>query len=399
MRPNIHFTPEKGWMNDPNGLIYIDGVYHLFYQYYPDNTKWGPMHWGHAVSDDLIKWKWLPIALFPTDEEYIFSGSAILDSNNVSGLGDGSQAPMLLFYTGHNPNTLEQMQCIAYSLDGVNFKRYDKNPVIPNYKGADGFKPDFRDPKVFANKVLGGYSMILAAGNALEFYHSDNLLNWEYTGEFRHGNYGYAGIAECPDCFPISSDDGIRWILSMSVIVKEADGSESNLMQYFVGDFDGKTFIQTDSFSDTQILDYGKDNYAMVSFAGCEKNIMLGWGENWADARVNTATDYFGKMTIAREVSLRKVSNLQAACDAKEDRYMLAQKPICAGFDKTLTIKEGEKVQVEGICIENLGDSIRIDKANIKRCISGDSAIRYILDEGYLEVFADDGLIVYSCNL
>ena len=138
IRPQFHFTPKKGWINDPNGLCYANGVYHMFYQHYPDDTKWGPMHWGHATSKDLLSWEHQEIALYPTEDEYCFSGSAIIDDEGV----------MRLFYTSHNPKTGEQTQSMAYSSDYIHFEKYNGNPIIENSKDSSCFKKDFRDPKV-----------------------------------------------------------------------------------------------------------------------------------------------------------------------------------------------------------------------------------------------------------
>lgn len=158
-RQIVHFTPQRGWINDPNGLIYADGEYHMFYQYYPYDTKWGPMHWGHAVSRDLLTWKHLPVALYPTESEYVFSGSAMIDRENIMGFKNGEKAPMLLFYTSHNPETGEQMQSMAYSTDYVHFEKYKGNPILKNHIGEAGYKRIFVTRRCF----------VIRCGAALEW--------------------------------------------------------------------------------------------------------------------------------------------------------------------------------------------------------------------------------------
>lgn len=336
IRPQFHFTPKKGWINDPNGLCYANGVYHMFYQHYPDDTKWGPMHWGHATSRDLLSWEHQEIALYPTEDEYCFSGSAIIDDEGV----------MRLFYTSHNPKTGEQTQSMAYSSDYIHFEKYDGNPIIENSKDSSCFKKDFRDPKVIKNKVKGGYTMVLAAGENIEFYSSSDFINWTYSGSFAPGKLGFGGICECPDLISFPEKD----VLTMSIIVNPGQEDEYHVMQYFVGHFDGDTFVNEQPFQPDQLLDFGDDNYAMVSFSGTDEVILMGWGENWASARANTNTEYFGKMTLARKASLLKVGN----------RYLISQKPIV--FDEKVV-----RLEAEG------------------------KVLITVEDEGYVEIFAENG--------
>lgn len=409
-RPKFHFTPKTGWINDPNGLICIDGIYHLFYQYYPDGMVWGPMHWGHAVSKDLISWEELEIALYPDELGYIFSGSCILDEDNVSGFGKNA---LIAFYTNHNPQTGEQQQSIAYSLDYIHFTKYNHNPVINNSIDAPDYKKDFRDPKVFKNNIKGGYSMILSAGNILEFYHSYNLICWNKTGEFNPGEDGFDGICECPDCFRLND----KWILTLSSIISddkvslplaERGFSNAHVMQYFVGEFDGDTFINTDKSTEPHVLDYGTDNYAMVSFSNLDETIMLGWGEHWDYAANVPANDYRGKMTIARRVKLANTKN----------GFRLAFEPV---INSDITVKSydrhpGDNISLFGIRIVILENQIIVDRSkssmktdfdehlhmdnyNIftaERFKGGACHIDVVCDEGYYEIFADDGLESFS---
>ncbi len=398
-RYQIHFSPEKGWMNDPNGLIYVDGIYHLFYQHYPNDTKWGPMHWGHATSTDLICWEHQPIALFPTEDEYIFSGSAILDENNLLGFSENGKKTMVLFYTSHNPKTGEQMQSLAYSTDYIHFKKYSGNPVLKNSITSPDYKKDFRDPKVFPNTVLGGYSMVLAVNEAIEFYHSTDFINWSYTGAFYPKEFGYAGLCECPDLFSLSCEEGTKTILSMSMIfTKEGQTEETHIMQYFIGEFNGNTFINGQTFDETQLLDFGKDNYAMVTFANISRPIMLGWGEDWNQARKNTADTFFGKTTLARSLSLVSVHNT----------LKISQSPILTTdafsakkndnlWTDTCRLEVGQaKNYPHGLNLTNQNDILIIGSAKIKRNLTGVCKISIYYDHGYYEIFADDGLISYS---
>jgi len=426
-RQEIHFTPKSGWTNDPNGLIFVNGIYHLFFQHYPDDTHWGPMHWGHATSCDLLHWEEQPIALYPTEEEYIFSGSAILDRDNVSGLGSVEMPPVLLFYTAHNPKTEEQMQCLAYTTDFVTFTKYEGNPVIANRLGESGYKKDFRDPKVFRNEVTGGYGMVLAAGAAIDFYASKDLLHWTYASSFDPGETGLGGLCECPDFFSLEADGEQKYILSMSMIYTEEGATEeSHVMQYFVGSFDGGRFTLTQKYSDNQRLDFGADNYAMVTFAECERRLALGWGEDWNAARKNTEVGYFGKMTLARELSLIKGTGgyrirQTPVCEIKKESEELWMRKLTLGerecviftqtgdFAVTEVMVEDEGAEEcdeesgpDGILtVRNRGNRLQIDDCLIKResALKGtDCELTVIYDHGYVEAFAEQGTVAYSRN-
>ncbi len=397
-RQKIHFTCPTGWCNDPNGLIYINGEYHLFYQHYPHETKWGPMHWGHAKSRDLITWENLPIALYPAEEEYCFSGSAIYDRENISGIGKNNP-PMLLFYTAHNPKTGEQSQCLAYSEDMVHFERFKENPIISNCISDPDYKKDFRDPKVIRTPD-SKWTMSLAAGDRIQFYQSENLLHWEKSGEFLPAEFGISGLCECPDLFPVENDAGKTWILSISMIFKNAeDNEEQHVMQYFTGDFTKGTFNADHRKDYPLILDYGKENYAMVSFWGTKGPVMMGWAEDWNKARRNTRKEWFGKMTLPRRISstktesgiiLRQTPVLPENCVTSQDGKLQISKVF---------LNPGQSLSIQGLCIELSKGTISINSKKIERKTEGESKITFILDMGYLELFADDGTICYSCNL
>ena len=214
-RPQLHFTPEAKWMNDPNGMFYYDGKYHLFYQYYPDSTVWGPMHWGHAESKDLVYWKHLPIGLFPDSIGCIFSGGAIVDTDNTSKLGTIENPPIIATFTHHNFEDEKaktndfQKQSIAYSLNGgYEWIKYKDNPVIPN---SEKIK-DFRDPKVVWHEASQKWILVLAAYDKVKFYSSSNLTDWEFISNF--GIEGDNRLWECPDLFPIKVEgsDETKWV-------------------------------------------------------------------------------------------------------------------------------------------------------------------------------------------
>lgn len=298
-RPVVHYTPQRGWINDPNGLVYDGSRYHLFAQHHPHSTVWGPMHWGHAVSDDRITWKHLPVALHPDDTGMIFSGSAVADTENLSGLGKDGQTPLIALYTCHGE---QETQALAYSLDGVTFTKYEKNPVIPN-PGVS----DFRDPKIFRNPVSGGWSMVLAAKDRVFFYSTNDFLHWKKTGEFGPaGNYA-SGIWECPDLIPLDYDGKTLWMLIVSMTTTTEEGRANT--QYFLGAFDGHTFTCTVPFGHMEKIDDGYDNYAGVSFNHTDETVLIGWGLNWEYAGDTPTGAYCGQMTLPRKLSLVRTPN------------------------------------------------------------------------------------------
>jgi beta-fructofuranosidase/levanase len=243
-RPKYHFTPEKNWMNDPNGMFFYEGEYHLFYQYNPYGNTWGHMSWGHAVSDDMINWEHLPVAIPEEDGIMIFSGSAVVDWNNSSGFSKNEEPPIVAVYTGFNEKTGVQQQSIAYSLDhGRTFHKYEGNPVL------DINSRNFRDPKVFWFDADNKWVMVVALSEdrRIEFYESSDLKNWLKTGEF--GPYGALnGVWECPDLFQLETEEGEkRWILEVDLGDGSIAGGSGG--QYFIGEFDGDTFVAEEVLS------------------------------------------------------------------------------------------------------------------------------------------------------
>lgn len=313
-RPNFHFTPKANWMNDPNGMFYLDGVYHLFFQYYPDGNKWGPMHWGHATSTDLVSWKEQPIALYPDELGYIFSGSAVVDRNNTSGFGDGTNVPIVAIFTYHDPIKEKEgkidveTQGVAYSLDnGKSWTKYENNPVLDN----PGIR-DFRDPKVIWDEEHQKWVMALAAHDRTQFYGSKNLKDWEFLSEFGAGTGAHGGVWECPDFFPMHVDgtSETKWVLLQSLNPGGPNGGSGT--QYFIGDFDGKTFKMDPSFSEQLStkkaiwIDYGKDNYAGVTWDNVPdgKRFFIGWMSNWLYAQEVPTETWRSSMTLPRELKL-----------------------------------------------------------------------------------------------
>ncbi|MDP5062727.1 MAG: glycoside hydrolase family 32 protein [Maribacter sp.] len=334
-RPQYHFTPEEKWMNDPNGLVYKDSLYHLFYQYYPDSTIWGPMHWGHAVSKDMMVWKHKPVALFPDENGLIFSGSAVVDHNNTSGFGTEDNPAMVAIFTYHDMEGEQagkkdfQTQGIAYSLDnGDSWTKYEGNPVI----GNTGIK-DFRDPKVFWNEIEENWTMLLVAGDHLQIWNSHDLKDWKKVSEFGKDKGAHGGVWECPDLFPLKIDgtDEVKWVLLISINPGAPNGGSGT--QYFIGDFDGTTFT-TDQV-DHKWVDLGRDNYAGVTYndAPNDERIFIGWMSNWDYARDTPTEKWRSAMTVPRSLKLQKVG----------DEVSLFNYPV-AGFEKHVALAYPESI-------------------------------------------------------
>jgi fructan beta-fructosidase len=314
-RPSYHFTPQKGWMNDPNGMIYYAGEYHLYYQHNPDSNVWGPMHWGHAVSKDLVQWEHLPIAIFPDSLGTIFSGSMVLDSNNTAGFGKNA---FVAIFTQHNMDGEKagridfQTQSIAYSLDkGRTFKMWEGNPVVKN----PGIK-DFRDPKVIWHQESKSWVMVLAAYDKVLFYNSPDLKQWKKTGEF--GIKGDDRLWECPDLVRMTepTEKVEKWALIVSIQKKAPHGGTG--VSYFIGDFDGQTF-KSDK-QPQQWLDYGKDHYAFVTFHNSPYDfpVGIGWMSNWQYAQNVPTTVWRSAMTTPRRLELKK----------DFDKFILKHSPV-----------------------------------------------------------------------
>lgn len=316
LRPEIHFTPKRGWMNDPNGPVFYKGKYHLFYQHDPASLVWDTMHWGHAVSDDLIHWQYLPIALYPDEMGVIYSGCCFVDEENITGFGTKEDPPLLAFYTSHHMETLREMQCMAWSTDGVTFHKYEGNPIIPGREHTPA-----RDPQVFRNRSLGGYSLILTRESEVSFYHSDDLIHWKSTGSFTLPEYALSGMIECPCMFranvkDLSGKSMEKYVLMLSMDVPDSEfvkfpdeGVPHNrVMQYFIGTFDGSVFIADEEQKDVLLVDYGPDFYAGTIFSNVEDTILIAWLGDFSDGARSVPTEnegFRGMMCLPRKLTLR----------------------------------------------------------------------------------------------
>jgi fructan beta-fructosidase len=348
-RPQFHFSPPGNWMNDPNGLVYFEGEYNLFYQYYPDSTVWGPMHWGHAVSTDLIHWVNLPIALYPDSLGYIFSGCAVVDWKNKTGFQKGSSPPIVAMFTHHSPKRLEkgthdfQYQSIAYSNDkGRTFVKYDGNPVISNKLKEQ----DFRDPKLSWNEELGKWVVVLAAGQKVEFFCSPDLKNWEFLSEFGTDAGAHGGVWECPDFFRLKIGDEYKWVLIVNMNPGCPNGGSGT--QYFIGQFDGKEFVNDNPKETTLWLDYGPDNYAGVTWSDIPnddgRRILIGWMSNWSYAQVTPTAEWRSANTIPRVLELKNTdSGLRLSSAPVKEIEKLRTK------SHVLSLAPGSEVEITGL--------------------------------------------------
>jgi len=298
-RPVYHHTPAYGWMNDPNGMFYKDGVYHLYFQYNPYGSVWGNMHWGHSTSTDLMHWKFEGCAIVPDAWGAIFSGSCVVDHENTAGFG---KEAVVAFYTSakSTPWGDIQMQSMAYSLDnGKTFTKYEGNPILTSSE------KDFRDPKVFWYAPRKHWVMILAVGQHMEIYSSVNLKEWKKESEFGAMQGAHGGVWECPDLveIPVEGTREKKWVLICNLNPGGPFGGSA--AQYFVGSFDGKKFVN-ESPTQTKWMDWGKDNYATVTWNNAPDGrcIALGWMSNWQYANNVPTRQYRSANTLARDLTL-----------------------------------------------------------------------------------------------
>ena len=297
-RPSYHFTPLYGWMNDPNGMVYKDGEYHLYFQYNPYGSKWGNMHWGHAVSRDLIHWEHLDPAIARDPVGHIFSGSSVVDKRNTAGFGKDA---IIAIYT-NNSVKHDEVQCIAYSNDnGRTFTKYEGNPVLTPF---DGLK-DFRDPKVFWYEKDKCWFMIVSADKETRFYKSKNLKKWDYVSAFGKGLGQQPCQYECPDFFqlPVNGDEkNKKWVMTMNINPGCWFGGSAT--EYFVGDFDGKNVTCPDA-NEVKWLDWGKDHYATVTFSNTGSRVLaITWMSNWQYANLTPFKQNRGANGLPRELKL-----------------------------------------------------------------------------------------------
>lgn len=299
-RPAYHHTPAYGWMNDPNGMFYKDGVYHLYFQHNPYGSTWGNMNWGHSYSTDLVHWTYAGDAITPDAWGTVFSGSAVVDKDNSAGFGRNA---IVAFYTSAKPTPWgdAQMQSIAYSTDdGKTFEKYPGNPVITSTE------KDFRDPHVFRHEATGRWIMILAAGQEMRIYSSANLKDWTYESSFGKEYGSHAGVWECPDLFelPVEGTNEKKWVLVCNINPGGPFGGSAT--QYFTGTFDGHKFTCDTKPEVTKWMDYGKDHYAAVSFDNAPdgRRVMIAWMSNWQYANQVPTVQFRSANAIARDVYL-----------------------------------------------------------------------------------------------
>ena len=286
-RPLYHHTPKRGWMNDPNGMFYMDGVWHLFYQYNPYGSMWGNMHWGHSSSTDLVHWKDEGVALAPDTWGTMFSGSCVTDNGNI-----------VAMYTTSRPTPFGgdvQAQCIAFSKDnGKTFRKYEGNPVLT------AEEKDFRDPRPFWNEDIKAWNLILAVGQEMRIYSSPDLKEWKYESSFGKEYGCHGGVWECPDLFPIGQPK--KWVLICNINPGGPFGGSAT--QYFVGQFDGHKF--TCEHQDTRWMDYGKDHYATVSFCNAPDNrrTVMAWMSNWQYANQVPTMQFRSANSVPRDLGM-----------------------------------------------------------------------------------------------
>ena len=332
-RPTYHFSPLYGWMNDPNGMVYKDGEYHLFYQYNPYGSKWGNMSWGHAISQDLVNWKHLPVAIAPDALGTIFSGSAVVDFDNTAGFGAGA---IIAIYT---QNSDRQVQSIAYSTDnGRTFTKYENNPVLTSEAR------DFRDPKVFWYENTKRWIMVLAVGQEMQIFSSPNLKDWTFESRFGEGQGAHGGVWECPDLFelPVEGTNDKKWVLLCNLNPGGPFGGSAT--QYFVGSFNGKEFVN-EFPSKTKWMDWGKDHYATVTWSDAPDNrrIAIAWMSNWQYANDVPTSQYRSPNSVPRDLSLFTVDGetyLQSAPSPELLALRDASKKRSFKVNGTRTIKE-----------------------------------------------------------
>ena len=301
-RPVYHHTPVYGWMNDPNGMFYKDGVYHLYFQYNPYGSMWANMTWGHSTSTDLTHWTYEGTAIVPDAWGAIFSGSCVVDKDNTAGFGKGA---VVAFYTSakSTPWGDVQSQSMAYSLDnGKTFIKYEHNPILTSTER------DFRDPKVFWYAPGKHWVMMLAVGQEMQIYSSGNLKEWKKESSFGAMQGTHGGVWECPDLVEVAVEGSKekKWVLICNLNPGGPFGGSA--AQYFVGSFDGKKFVN-ESPTQTKWLDWGKDNYATVTWSNAPAGrcIALGWMSNWQYANNVPTTQYRSANTLARDLTLYRV--------------------------------------------------------------------------------------------
>ncbi|RWS23701.1 hypothetical protein B4U80_09801 [Leptotrombidium deliense] len=449
-RPQLHFSLPEKWMNDPNGLVFHNDTYHLFYQHNPFCDVWGPMHWGHAVSKDLVTWSHLPIALFPDELGTIFSGCVIVDERNAAGFQkETNRKTLIAIFTQHLENSSSmylQRQSLAYSIDnGVTWKMYENNPIIENCG-----EKDFRDPKVI--EYNNHFIMCLAVGNRIKFYRSYNLLDWIELSEFGVNEGAHDGVWECPDLFPLQYRNNTYWVLLVSI--NPGGPNKGSATQYFIGNFDGEVFTNYNSSDTVLWLDYGPDSYAGGTWNSIDSRsarLFISWMNNWDYGQTIPTKPWRGQMSIPRTLTLMSVNENIYLCSKPIalkpnllfNKVNIEEIEVRSGESRTLQTLETSLLDIRLIfditnlcerdsfelCFENERESVcvgfnySLNNYYIDRSNSGiidfddkftvkPTAARHIddkiifwhiiVDVSSIEVFADNGLTVmtsiFFCN-
>lgn len=424
LRPSAHFTARRSWLNDPNGLVFHNGVYHLFFQTNPSGTTWGNISWGHATSTDLVTWTEHDIAIERTDNEMVFSGSAVVDRHNTAGFAGPGETALVAIYTSARTTVDDgagrQSQALAYSLDdGATWQRYAGNPVLDI--GMD----DFRDPKVFRYGGRDGHWVMVvveAVARRVAIFTSPDLISWTRASDFGPA-HATGGVWECPDLFPLTVEDGdeARWVLVVSMNPGGIAGGSGT--QYFIGDFDGTTFTPETLSASQDLeafdwLDYGRDYYAAVSFndAPGDRRLMIGWASNWDYANETPTNGWRSCMSLVREVTLARVKG----------RLRLRQVPVLPSIDTSAPTSHRLSVPFTGsdehtvTLSSDAGDELVITLDGARRTITCDRTrsgetdfspgfasvehapvfaadntidLQIIVDTSVVEIFADHGLV------
>ena len=432
-RPQIHYTPAKNWVNDPNGMVYLNGVYHLFYQYNPSGNDWGNMSWGHATSTDLVHWTEKPVALTPDNLGQIFSGSAVVDKDGTAGFGKNA---IVAFYTSAGDH---QQQSLAYSTDGgETFQKYEGNPIIANSELAD-----FRDPKVMWHEESKQWIMSLALGYqyGIQFWASKDLKNWTQLSTFTTDiTRCKRGQWECPDLLQFDCNGQKKWALIVSV--NPGGPTIGSGTMYFVGDFDGKEF-HADDLNYPLWMDYGPDNYAGVTWSNAPdgRTIMIGWMNNWSYVGASPVSPWRSAFTLPRELSLKQTGGKTLLCSnvvkeiedmgetwqelttadfAKADAYEVELK-LDASRDAEIALsnKEGERMaytynaathSIIAHRNKQTGDVSFNGSFSLPSIIApvnaegADVTLRFFIDQSSVEMFTSDGataqtLLVYPKSI
>ena len=406
-RPAYHHSPVYGWMNDPNGLFYKDGVWHLYYQWNPYGSQWENMTWGHSTSTDGLHWTPQPTAIEADALGAIFSGCCVVDKNNTAGFGNGA---IVAYYTSAGAR---QTQSMAYSLDGgQTFTKYAGNPVIVSDV------PDFRDPHIFWNEEAGFWNMVLASGQEMSIYSSKDLKQWKHESNFGLTYGNHSGVWECPDLMklPVDGTGEQKWMLICNINPGGPFGGSAT--QYFIGQFDGHQFVCEDQPEETKWMDYGKDHYATVTFDNAPdgRRVAIAWMSNWQYANQVPTMQFRSTNSILRDLSLyqyegetycavRPAKEMDAARGKKiarpTDRCEIV---VTLKGDARITLSNGSK---ERVVLEYDADmaSLDFDRRHSGQCSFSDAfptvvtapvhgslrTLRIFIDKSSIEVFDADG--------